>query len=167
MFEGHKREHREDGMVMLQTNIDDMNPEFCPYVSERLLAAGAHDVFWIPILMKKGRPGLLLNVLTNADRLPAMESIVFEETTTLGMRYILTECKRLERHMVDVATPWGAIGVKVGVMGGRTVQFAPEYAHCEAAARAHGIPLKTVYEAARQAYWTCVQNKENKEGELE
>ncbi|MBB6672976.1 nickel insertion protein [Cohnella nanjingensis] len=157
MFEEHKREHREGEMVMLQTNIDDMNPELCPYVSERLLSAGAHDVFWIPILMKKGRPGFLLNVLTNADRLNLMETIVFEETTTLGMRYIWTECKRLERHLVDVETPWGTIGVKVGVMGGKTVQFAPEYAQCEAAAKANGIPLKTVFEAARRAYQDSVR----------
>jgi len=152
MFEEHKLEHKEGGMVMLQTNIDDMNPEFCPYVSERLLTAGAHDVFWIPILMKKGRPGLLLNVLTHSNRLDVMEAIVFEETTTLGMRYVWTECKRLERHMVDVETAWGIIAVKVGVMGGKTVQFAPEYAHCEAAARANGVPLKRVYEAARKSY---------------
>lgn len=160
MFEEHRQEHREGGMVMLQTNIDDMNPEICPYVSERLLAAGAHDVFWIPIIMKKGRPGLLLNVLTHADRVGLMETIVFEETTTLGMRYVWTECKRLERHLVRVETAWGEVDVKVGVMGGKVVQFAPEYAHCEAAARAHGVPLKMVFEVARNAYREAVRKDE-------
>ncbi|WP_138756033.1 nickel insertion protein [Paenibacillus sinopodophylli] len=152
MFEEHKLEHKQSGMVMLQTNIDDMNPEFCPYVSERLLSAGAHDVFWIPILMKKGRPGFLLNVLTHTKYLDAMETIIFEETTTLGMRYVWTECKRLERHSVEVATAWGIIRVKVGVMGGKTVQFAPEYADCEAAAKSYTVPLKMVYEAAKRGY---------------
>lgn len=151
-FGDHDQEHRESGMVMLQTNIDDMNPELCPYVSERLLEAGAHDVFWIPILMKKGRPGLLLNVLTHTKRLEAMERIVFTETTTLGMRYTWTECKRLERRMERVATPWGEIQVKVGSYGGRVVQFAPEYEECRAAAQRHGVPLKLVFEAARRGY---------------
>ncbi|MFB9275463.1 nickel insertion protein [Cohnella cellulosilytica] len=151
-FSEHKREHKESDMVLLQTNIDDMNPEFCPYVGERLLEAGAHDVFWIPILMKKGRPGFLLNVLTNTKRLTEIERIVFEETTTLGVRYIRTECKRLERHWEEVTTPWGPIRVKVGVHDGKVVQFAPEFADCEAAAKAHRVPIKEVYELARVGY---------------
>lgn len=139
-------------MLQLQTNIDDMNPEFCPYVADRLLQAGAHDVFWIPILMKKGRPGFLLNVLTSVRCVAAIERIVFEETTTLGIRYTRTECKGLERRMEQVSTPWGVIRVKVGIYESRVVQFAPEFADCEAAARSSGVPLKTVYEAARCSY---------------
>ncbi|RAP76590.1 nickel insertion protein [Paenibacillus montanisoli] len=151
-FSEHKKQHREDGMIMLQTNIDDMNPEFCPYVGERLLEAGAHDVFWIPILMKKGRPGFLLNVLTNSKRLEAMEKIIFEETTTLGMRYIWTECKRLERYWEEVGTPWGAVRVKIGVLDGKVVQAAPEFSDCEAVAKAHQVPIKKVFEMARVGY---------------
>ncbi|MFD0711465.1 nickel insertion protein [Paenibacillus sp. GCM10027626] len=151
-FDDHKQEHKENEMVLLQTNIDDMNPEFCPYVSERLLMAGAHDVFWVPILMKKGRPGFLLNVLTHEKRLASIEQIVFEETTTLGMRYIWTECKRLERRWEEVQTAWGTIRVKVGLHNGKVVQFAPEYADCEVAAKAHNVPLKAVYEAAKKHF---------------
>jgi len=151
-FPEHGKEHKEGEMVLLQTNIDDMNPEFCPYIGERLLAAGAHDVFWIPILMKKGRPGFLLNVLTHAKRLDAIEQIVFEETTTLGIRYIWTECKRLERYWEEASTPWGVIRVKVGKREGKIVQFAPEFADCEAAAKAHQVPIKAVYDAAKRGF---------------
>jgi uncharacterized protein (DUF111 family) len=151
-FPEHKQERKESDMVLLQTNIDDMNPEFCPYIGERLLDAGAHDVFWIPILMKKGRPGFLLNVLTHAKRLTEIEKIVFEETTTLGIRYMWTECKGLERYWEEVTTPWGVIKVKVGVHDGKVVQFAPEFSDCEAAAKAHCVPIKEVYELARVGY---------------
>lgn len=148
-FFEHKIEHTESEMVLLQANIDDMNPEFCPYVGERLLDAGAHDVFWIPILMKKGRPGFMLNVLTHTKRLDEIEEIVFEETTTLGIRYLWTECKRLERYWERVSTQWGEIRVKIGKRAGKVVQFAPEYSDCESAAKAHRVPIKQVYEAAK------------------
>lgn len=148
--EPHTRGNGE--MIMLQTNIDDMNPEFCPYVGERLLEAGAHDVYWIPVLMKKGRPGFLLNVLTNPERLPDIERIVFEETTTLGIRYLWTECKGLEKHWEKITTPWGDIRVKVGLYDGKAVQFAPEFADCETAAKTHRVPIKEVYEYARAGY---------------
>ncbi|MFD0962046.1 nickel insertion protein [Paenibacillus chungangensis] len=146
--------HGKDEMVHVQTNIDDMNPELCPYVGEKLMAAGAHDVYWIPIIMKKGRPGLLLNVLTRNSLLAAIETVIFEETTTLGLRYMKTDCKGLERYIEQVDTPWGAIAVKVGRHNGKVVQFSPEYADCEAAARNNGIPLKDVYEVARRSYVT-------------
>jgi uncharacterized protein (DUF111 family) len=79
-----------------------------------------------------------------------MEKIIFEETTTLGIRYIWAECKRLERYWEEVSTPWGNVRVKVGVHDGKAVQFAPEFADCEAAAKAHRVPIKEVYEAARR-----------------
>lgn len=153
----NKQGHKEGDMLLLQTNIDDMNPEFCPYVGERLLEAGAHDVFWIPILMKKGRPGFLLNVLTSLKRLTEIERIVFEETTTLGIRYLWTECKGLERRSEEVKTPWGPVRIKVGLYDGKAVQFAPEFADCEAAAKAHNVPIKQVYESAKAGYASLAQ----------
>lgn len=148
----HREEHRDGNMVLLQANLDDMNPEYCNYVMERLFEAGANDVYYLPIIMKKGRPGIMLNVLAARDRLEAMEDVVFTETTTLGLRYLAAEVHRLGREFVQVETPWGPVSVKVGIRDGRMVQFAPEFKDCEAAARAHGVPLKQVYEEARRRF---------------
>lgn len=152
MFTGHETEHADDGMIIIQANIDDMNPEFCPYVTERLLENGANDVWWIPIIMKKGRPGLMLNVLTGEARLPDLEAVIFNETTTLGLRYMRTVCHRLGRSFEQVDTPWGAITVKAGYRDGTLVQFAPEFRECEQAAKQHGVPLKTVYDEVRRRF---------------
>lgn len=148
----HGTEHTDDGMLVIQANLDDMNPEHCSYVSDKLFEAGANDVYWIPIVMKKGRPGLMLNVLAAEERLGLVEDIVFRETTTLGLRYMRATVHRLGREFVRVATPWGEITVKAGYHRGRMVQFAPEFRECEAAAKAHGVPLKTVYDQVRRRF---------------
>ncbi|MFD0868023.1 MULTISPECIES: nickel insertion protein [Paenibacillus] len=148
----HGQEHRDDGMVLIQTNLDDMNPEYCPYITDRLLEKGANDVYWIPILMKKGRPGLMLNVLTDGLLLSEIETVIFEETTTLGLRYMPVSCSRLGRNFEKVSTPWGAITVKTGYKAGKLVHFAPEHEDCAKAAREHGIPIKQVYEYVRAIY---------------
>ncbi|GIP31101.1 nickel insertion protein [Paenibacillus sp. J2TS4] len=148
----HAQEHRDDGMVLIQTNLDDMNPEHSPYITDRLLEEGANDVYWIPIIMKKGRPGLMLNVLADQERLAAMEAVIFEETTTLGLRYMPVSCHRLGRSFDQVRTPWGPITVKAGYREGKLVHFAPEHGECAEAARAHGVPIKQVYEHVRALY---------------
>lgn len=152
MFTGHDTEHIAEGMIIVQANIDDMNPEHCPYVTDRLLESGANDVWWIPIIMKKGRPGLMLNVLTDDSRLSTLESVIFRETTTLGLRYIRAACHRLGRSFAKVETPWGPITVKVGYHNGQLVQFAPEFRECEQTARQHGVPLKAVYDEVRRRF---------------
>jgi len=151
MFD-HRSEHIDDRMVLLQANIDDMNPEYSSYVTDRLFEAGANDVYWIPIIMKRGRPGLMLNVLASEERLSVLEQIVFAETTTLGVRYIRADVHRLGRKTVPVDTPWGPIAVKLGYHRGELVQIAPEFRECEAAAKAHGVPLKRVYEEVRRRF---------------
>ena len=151
MFE-HRNEHVDDRMLVLQANIDDMNPEYTSYITERLFEAGANDVYWIPIIMKKGRPGLMLNVLVSEERLPEMETIVFAETTTLGLRYMRADVHRLGREFVQVETEWGPITVKLGFHRGELVQMAPEFKECEAAAKRYGVPLKRVYEEVRRKY---------------
>lgn len=148
----HREEHRDGSMVVIQANLDDMNPEFTSYVTELLLGAGANDVYWIPIIMKKGRPGVMLNVLVGEDGIAAMEEIIFAETTTLGLRYMHAECHRLGREFVRVDTRFGPMTVKVGYHQGKPVQFAPENRECEEAARRHGVPLKEVYEEVRSCY---------------
>lgn len=148
----HRDEHIDDDMLVIQANIDDMNPELCSPVSDRLFAAGANDVYWIPIIMKKGRPGIMLNVLVQADKLEAMEQVIFTETTTLGLRYMRASCHRLGREFHNVETLWGSISVKAGFYKGELVQYAPEFKDCERAAREHGIPLKRVYEEVRAQF---------------
>ena len=153
MFEGaHGEEHLDDGMVLLQANLDDMNPEWTTYVAELLFAAGANDVYWIPIVMKRGRPGVMLNVLTERASVDAMERIVFRETTTLGIRRLAASVHRLGRRIVKADTPWGPVAVKVGYEGGEPVQYAPEYRECAAIAEREGVPLKAVYDEVRLAY---------------
>lgn len=149
----HSEEHIDEGMVIVQANVDDMNPEWCSYVSDMLFEQGANDVYWIPIIMKKGRPGLMLNVLAAEERLGAVEEIVFRETTTLGLRYIRAACHRLARTFEQVDTRWGKIAVKIGCHQGKPVQFAPEFRACEEAAKAFGVPLKTVYDEVRRLFW--------------
>lgn len=148
----HRFEHIDDGMLIVQVNLDDMSPEWCAYVGDRLFEAGASDVFWIPILMKKGRPGVMLNVLVDESRLAEIERIVFTETTTFGLRYVRTVCHRLGRRFETVDTPWGPVRVKIGYYRGEPVEFAPEYADCEAAARRGGVPLKRVFAEARKRW---------------
>lgn len=148
----HAEEHQDQEMIMIQANLDDMNPEWTTHVMNRLFAAGANDVFWIPIVMKKGRPGMMLNVFTARDKLEEMEEIIFSETTTLGVRYSSWTCHRLGRQFYQVETPWGYVTVKVGIHQGEIVQYAPEYADCEAISKAYKVPLKQVYDAVRVAY---------------
>lgn len=141
----HKEEHTEANMILIQANIDDMNPEYCTYVAETLFINGANDVYWIPIIMKKGRPGIMLNVLVNESLLKQIEAIIFTETTTLGIRYLQASCHRLGREMILVLTKWGEITVKAGYHDGQMVQYAPEFSECEAVAKKFSVPLKDVY----------------------
>lgn len=148
----HKEEHVDHQMIMMQCNLDDMNPEYAPYVADRLLEAGANDVYWVPIIMKKGRPGMMLNVLVEERLRSEMERIIFKETTTLGVRYWPLSCHRLARKVVKVETEWGAVDVKTGYYQGELVQYAPEFGQCQTIAKDHGIPLKQVYDAVRRSY---------------
>ncbi|SDE14143.1 hypothetical protein SAMN02799630_04784 [Paenibacillus sp. UNCCL117] len=148
----HRTEHVDTGMLIIQANLDDMNPEFTSYITDKLLGAGANDVYWIPIIMKKGRPGVMLNVLTTERKAGELEEIIFSETTTIGLRYVRAECHRLGREFIPVDTRWGTIHVKAAFHDGRMVQFAPEFKECEQAAKAHQVPLKQVYDEVRRLF---------------
>lgn len=150
----HINEHLDEQMMMIQANIDDMNPEQCSYVMDLLFEKGANDVCWIPIIMKKGRPGLQLQVLTDQSLLLALETIIFRETTTLGLRYIPATVHRLARDFVKVDTVWGEMTVKTGYHKGDLVQYAPEFKECEQVAKLHNIPLKQVYDEVRHQFVT-------------
>jgi pyridinium-3,5-bisthiocarboxylic acid mononucleotide nickel chelatase len=148
----HREEHVDEHMLLIQANIDDMNPEWTSYISDKLFAAGANDVYWIPIIMKKGRPGIMLNVLMEEASLGAIEAIIFSETTTLGIRYLHASCHRLAREFHCIETKWGSLSVKAGFHQGKLVQYAPEFKECEEIAKKHQVPLKAVYEEVRAKF---------------
>lgn len=156
----HETEHLDEHMLMIQCNLDDMNPEYVPHVTDLLFEAGANDVYWTPIIMKKGRPGMMLNVLAAQNLQGEMEQIIFRETTTLGLRYWPITCHRLARKIVQVTTEWGPVDVKTAYFGEQLVQYAPEYGSCQKIAVQHGIPLKQVYQSVRRNYEDEFVNKE-------
>ena len=133
-----------EDVVVLEANLDDMNPQIYGYFADRALAAGALDVFSIPIYMKKNRPGQLVTVLCDRATEKALTELVFRETTTLGVRRSMATRQTLQRELVTVETAFGAIRVKVARMNGRTLNVAPEYDDCRAAATEKGVPLKRV-----------------------
>ncbi len=148
-------DYERDEVILLETNLDDMNPQLLAYASDRLLKQGALDVFMTPIFMKKNRPGILLSVLTTQDKLDETLATVFSETTTLGIRINRLDRRKLSRQIISVKTRFGGIEVKVGKIGNRIINIAPEYEACKEIAVKQGIPLKDIYneadEAARKA----------------
>ena len=141
-----------DTVIVIEANIDDMNPQNFGYVTERLLEAGALDVFTVPIQMKKGRPGHLLQVLAPQDRVDALSRVLFQETTTIGVRRHTANRMTLERELVGIETEYGTVHFKVSKLDGQVVNFAPEYEDCARIAREKKIPLKRVQSQAIQKY---------------
>lgn len=140
--------------VLIETNIDDMRAEFFSYLYEILMQEGALDVFTTPIYMKKNRPAVQLSVLTTPEYRDQVLSVIFAETTTLGVRIYQPERQKLQREIVTVETRFGPVNMKIGRAGDRLLTIAPEYEDCCAIATRLGIPLKDIYreveEAARQ-----------------
>lgn len=138
-------------LMVLEANIDDLNPEIYDYAMGRLFDAGALDVFLSPIQMKKNRPATLLRVLCRPDDADALMAIMFAETSTLGVRQQLVTRRCLARAIHVVETPYGLVRVKVAGWGQGQVKAAPEYDDCRQLAEASGVPLREVYHIARQA----------------
>jgi len=138
-----------DQVVLLETNIDDMNPEFFEYVFERLFTEGALDVFVTPVMMKKSRPGSQLTVISPVGSEEALAAILFEETTTFGVRWKRMNRWILHRETKTVDTCYGAVRVKIG--SGLAEKSVPEYEDCAKAAREHKVPVQEVYRAAQLA----------------
>jgi pyridinium-3,5-bisthiocarboxylic acid mononucleotide nickel chelatase len=138
-------------LVLLETNIDDQAGEQLAFVVEQLLALGALDAWATPIVMKKGRPALLLAALLPAALEEAATHLLFRETTTLGIRRRFVERHVCERELVSVDTPLGPVRVKRKRWRGAWLGASPEYADCAARARAHDVPLQQVYALALEA----------------
>lgn len=139
-------------VLVMETTVDDMSPELAGYVLDRLLEAGALDVFLTPVQMKKNRPGVNLTVVTEPARRPELTEILFAETTTLGLRCHEVERACLERKSVKVKTRYGKVSVKLGLSEGKVVNAAPEFEDCRRIASAKKVSLKEVQQAAMAAF---------------
>lgn len=141
-----------DTIYRIEANIDDMSPEMCEHAAEVMFEAGAVDVWWSPITMKKARPALQLSALAPERRLDAVLRATLRETTSIGVRFDRVGRRVLDREVHEVATRFGPIPVKVARLDGVEVNAAPEYEACRAAAREHGVALKSVFAAAVAAH---------------
>jgi len=144
--------NREQTIVVIETNIDDMNPQVFGFVMERAFALGALDVFMVSAQMKKGRPGVLLTALCRPERTEAILDMLLTETTTLGVRFYEAQRRVLERTIEEVETPYGVVRMKVARDGARTLHFQPEYDDCARLAVETNTPLLEVQAAANAAY---------------
>jgi pyridinium-3,5-bisthiocarboxylic acid mononucleotide nickel chelatase len=140
-------------IVVLECEIDDMNPQIYGVLMDRLLDAGALDVYYAPVQMKKNRPGTLVTIVAPPDLRPALTQIIFRETTTLGLRYheVFREC--LSRERVNVQTPWGTVRIKVARQGDAIMNVAPEFDDCVRLATEHQRAVKEVQAAAMREFW--------------
>jgi len=138
------------GEILLETNLDDMNPQFVELVTERLFGAGALDVWITPVIMKKGRPGSVISVLAQDDKRLQLEQILFMNTSTLGVRSSRVDRVKAGRSFETVATRWGDVRIKLRAWNGRIIDAAPEYADCLALARQHELPIREVWNEAHR-----------------
>ncbi len=146
-------EYATDTVTQIETNIDDLSPEITGSLLDRLLAAGALDAFFTPAQMKKNRPGVLLTVLCEPGRVGAVSKLIFEETSSFGVRLSEKRRLKLERRMETVQTPHGAVEVKLGFDGqGKLLQVAPEFESCKMVGERSGQPVREVYLAAMHAF---------------
>ena len=142
----------QDTITVLEANLDDLNPQVFGYVMDRLLEAGALDVFATPIQMKKSRPGSLLTVLAKPEDAPKLTEIVFAETTTLGVRRREESRQILARKWTTVPTRFGDVRIKIASLNGTVTSYTPEYEDCRRLAAEQKVPLKTVMNEAMEAY---------------
>lgn len=140
--------YQQDQVTVVETNIDDMNPEFYDHVMARLFDAGAVDVFLTPITMKQSRPAVQLSVLVPDGCLPGVMEILFDETTTIGVRCSTVNRWKLSRSHVEVDTSYGSVPVKIARRGDAVTNVTPEVQACRRLAQEHGVPLKLVYQEA-------------------
>lgn len=141
-----KAENQEtkDTIIKMETNIDDCSGEVLGFVMERLMKAGARDVHYVPVFMKKNRPAWVLNVICKEEDIETLQNIIFEETTTIGIRYSIMERTILPRETRTLPTPWGEVQVKVCTLNGKE-QLYPEYESVAQLSREKEIPFAEIY----------------------
>jgi uncharacterized protein (DUF111 family) len=141
-----------DEVYRLETNLDDCPGEVLGSVMERLFAAGALDVWFEPITMKKNRPGVMLCALSEEGARDAVADLILTETTAFGVRVEKIHRLKLRRKVESVETAYGTVRVKLGLKGERVVQVAPEFEDCRLASERWGMPLRLIYDAALHAW---------------
>jgi uncharacterized protein (TIGR00299 family) protein len=141
-----------DHLMLLESNIDDMNPEIFDHLMERLFEAGALDVSFIPIHMKKNRPGIMLQVLALPEMAYDLKQIIYVETSTLGIRQQLIERECLNRHFETIETDYGPVQMKIADLGEGQIKYSPEYEDCKALASKHNLPIQIIMRAAEAAF---------------
>ncbi|MFH1014412.1 MAG: nickel pincer cofactor biosynthesis protein LarC [Nitrospirota bacterium] len=139
-------ENRGQKVAVIETTIDNMNPQIYEYVMERLFKAGALDVYLTQLIMKKGRPGIKLTVLCNSKEKENLMKIIFEETTTIGLRFYEAGRQTLKREIKEIDTSLGKVKVKISKLGSRIIKTAPEYEDCKKLAKKRNMPLIEVME---------------------
>jgi hypothetical protein len=150
--EGGALDATVEALVVLECEIDDMNPQLFGLVMDRLQQAGAVDVFFTPVHMKKNRPGILVTVLAPPDRREAVSAVIFRETTTIGLRWHMAERERLHREIVEVQTVHGPARVKLARRAGALINAAPEFEDCARLAAAGRISVKDAHALVMKAY---------------
>jgi pyridinium-3,5-bisthiocarboxylic acid mononucleotide nickel chelatase len=143
----------EDSVVQIECEIDDMNPQLFGPLMDRLAEAGALDVFYAPVQMKKNRPGTLVTVIAAPDKRESVTGVLFTHTTTIGVRYQEMRRDTLDRRVVSVETPLGPLRIKVAGRGGRVLNAAAEFEDCARVAAERGIPIKEVQAIAMKAWF--------------
>ena len=149
----------QETISVLEANLDDLNPQVFGYVMDRLLEAGALDVFGMPVQMKKNRPGTLLSVLAKQDDADKLAEIIFAETTTLGVRRREESRHVLARKWQTVSTRFGDVRIKIASLNGTVSSYAPEYEDCRRMAAEHRVPLKLIMQEAVQEYLQASEQK--------
>lgn len=144
---------RTDTVTVLETNIDDMSPHAYEYLMERVLEAGALDIYLTGVIMKKSRPGCLVTVITESSKVDAVAAIIFKETSTFGIRRYQATRQKLHRKIIEVGTKYGKIGVKLGYLADRLKIAAPEYDDCKKIARERKVSFRQVWREAEIAAW--------------
>ena len=149
---GDSRRHADvDTIAVIETNIDDMNPQLFGDVMERLLAAGALDVYLTPVQMKKNRPGTLVTMLCERQDVDRMAELMLTNTTSFGLRIYEVQRRKLSREITKVVTKFGEIEVKIGRLANKIVSCSPEFESCKQAASKAGVAVKDVHNAAARA----------------
>jgi pyridinium-3,5-bisthiocarboxylic acid mononucleotide nickel chelatase len=150
-----------ESIAVIETVIDDANPQVLAYVSELLLDAGAWDVYRVAVQMKKGRTGVQLTVLCRPNLVPRLRNLLFRETTTIGLRWRLENKLALAREFLTVNTQWGEVRIKIARWpSGAVANASPEYEDCRLLATLHSVPLKQVMQRAMRAYAETAPNSE-------
>ena len=150
--EGGAHDWETDTVVILETNLDDINAEILGNFMEKALAAGALDVFHTAIQMKKSRPGVLLTVLCAEADADKFSELLVRETSTFGIRRYTAERRKLRREFTTIQTQYGSVTVKLGKLDGKVLQAAPEFESCKKLAEQAQVPIKEVYDAALRAF---------------